>query len=80
MINYKYRPEIDLELVEKLLKLTNQIGFSPNRCVNLLVKIGIEVIEKSADKLETDLKIKLENLLKDFNLSSNDNANNNKKK
>lgn len=65
--DYRYRAEITPENIERLIKLANNIGFSPNKVVNVLVKIGIEVIERSAENITDELKNKLNLIIKDLN-------------
>lgn len=63
---YKYRPELQKDVMQKLLKLTNQIGLSPNKTVNVFVKLGLELIERSTEQITKDFEKKLNDLLKDF--------------
>jgi len=64
--DYRYRPELSRDIIERLLKLTNEIGLSPNKTVNIFVKIGLEVIERSTKKITIDVKNKLEKILIEF--------------
>lgn len=67
MSNYKgYRPELNKDLTEKILKLSYQIGLSPNKVVNVFTKLGLELLEKSAQKIQEDFKIKIDELIRSF--------------
>lgn len=64
--NYRYRPEINKELIDRVLRLSNEIGLAPNKFVNTFVKIGLEVIERSTETITNDFKQKLISVIKEI--------------
>ena len=57
-----FRPRIDR--LADLNKLADEIRSSPTAIVNLLVDVGLEVMERSKELIKKDVERKLKQLLK----------------
>jgi len=63
---YNFRPRIREDIAEKLRRLSNEYNIESTKIINFLVSVGVECMERSLNKVEGEIKQKIETLIKDY--------------